>query len=335
MKFNNTQYKIILFFISVIILSFISIYFSVLNTSINCNQNCDIIIYKNENAFDVGHRLDKLGLIDNYYSFVLAAKLLSLDRDIKPGHYSIDNIKHMRQLLYRLTIADRDYIKVTIPEGWTIDQISNMLKDKSLIDDKKFSLLCKNKSFIESLGFENLNSLEGYLFPETYFLSEDQNEKEIITMMIDEFNKTINSINIDNRFNFSLHEIITFASIVQGEAMLEDEMKIISSVFHNRLNRNMHLDANATIQYIIPGKNRRLLNKDLKIDNPYNTYIYKGLTPGPINNPGLLSIKSVLNPANTNYIYFVKNADNSGAHIFSTNSKAHERARKKYLRSLK
>ena len=335
MKFNNTQYKIILFFISVIILSFISIYFSVLNTSINCNKSCDIIIYKNENAFDVGRRLDELGLIDNYYSFVLAAKLLSLDRDIKPGNYSIENIRNIRQLLHRLTIADRDYIKVTIPEGWTINQIADMLKDKGLIDDRKFLLLCKNTAFIKSLGFNNLNSLEGYLFPETYFLSEDQNEKEIIKMMINQFKKTINSINIDNKFNFSIHEIITFASIVQGEAMLEDEMEIISSVFHNRLKRNMYLDANATIQYIIPGKNRRLLNKDLKIDNPYNTYIYKGLTPGPINNPGLLSIKSVLNPADTDYIYFVKDADNSGAHVFSKNSKAHEKARKKYLRSLK
>ena len=335
MKFNNTQYQLILFFGSIIVLSIILIYFSILNTSINCNENCDLVIYKNENAFDIGHRLDSLNLIDNYYSFVLAAKLLSMDRDLKPGYYKLGHIKNMKQLLMRLTIADRDYIKITIPEGWRINQIANILEDNNLIDANKFRLLCNNILFIRSLGFETLNSLEGYLFPETYFLSEDQNEEEIIQMMITEFNKTVKKLNIDNEFNFSIHDIVTFASIVQGEARLVDEMKIISSVFYNRINYNMHLDANATIQYIIPGKNRRLMNKDLEIDNPYNTYKYKGLPPGPINNPGLSAIKATLNPDKTNYIYFVKDIKGSGNHVFSTNIKDHEKAKRKYLRSLK
>ena len=159
MKFDNTQYKIILFFVSVIILSFISIYFSILNTSIYCGQNCDLVIYKNENAFDVGRRLDELGLIDNYYSFVLAAKLLSVDRDIKPGYYTLTHIKNMKQLLFRLTIADSDYIKVTVPEGWSIDQIANMLKDNNLVDKNKFISLCKNIAFIRDEQFPTLHSL--------------------------------------------------------------------------------------------------------------------------------------------------------------------------------
>ena len=334
MKTNSTQYKIILFFVSVVFLSIISTYFSIINTSINCND-CNLIIYKNENAFDIGYRLDSLGLIDNHYSFIVAAKLLSVDRDLKPGHYKLNNIKNIKQLLTRLTIADRDYIKVTIPEGWTINQIANILEDKKLVNANSFILLANDIQFIESLGFKNLNSLEGYLFPETYFLSEDQSEEEIIRMMISEFNNIVQQINIDNKFNFSIHDILTFASIVQGEAKLKDEMKIISSVFHNRINRNMYLDANATIQYIIPGKNRRLMNRDLEVNSPYNTYKYKGLPPGPINNPGLLAIKATLDPEQTNYIYFVKDAKDDGSHIFSTNIKDHEKAKQKYLRSLK
>ena len=335
MKFNNTQYKLILFFGSIVVLSIILVYFSILNTSINCNENCDLVIYKNENAFDIGHRLDSLNLIDNYYSFVLVAKLLSLDRDLKPGYYKLAHIKNMKQLLIRLTIADRDYIKITIPEGWSINQIANILKENNLVDANKFKLLCNNVPFIRSLGFETLNSLEGYLFPETYFLSKDQNEKDIIQMMINQFNKIVKKLNLDNEFNFSIHDILIFASIVQGEARLINEMKIISSVFYNRINRNMYLDANATIQYIIPGKNRRLINKDLEIDNPYNTYKYKGLPPGPINNPGLSAIKATLNPDKTNYIYFVKDIEGNGAHVFSTNIRDHEKAKRKYLRSLK
>ena len=335
MKTNSTQYKIILFFVSVVILSIISTYFSVLRASINCDQNCDLIIYKNENAFDIAYRLDSLGLIDNYYSFVLASKLLSIDKNLKPGRYKLNHIKNMQQLLVRLTIADRDYIKITIPEGWSIEQIGNFLEQKRIVDANKFNLLCNNHLFISSLGLENLNSLEGYLFPETYFLSEDQNEEEIIQMMVNEFKKIINNLNLDNEFNFSMHDIVTFASIVQGEARLADEMKIISSVFHNRINRNMYLDANATIQYIIPGKNRRLMNKDLQVDNLYNTYKYKGLPPGPINNPGLLAIEATLNPNKTNYIYFVKKNKSSGSHVFSTNMRDHEKAKQKYLKSLK
>ena len=153
-------------------------------------------------------------------------------------------------------------------------------------------------------------------------------------MMVSEFKKSIDELDF-SQSNFNLHQLIIFASIIQGEGKVIDEMPIIASVFYNRLNKNMYLDANATIQYIIPGKNRRLYNKDLEIDNPYNTYKYKGLPPGPINNPGLFALKSALNPEDTNYLYFVKSIDGSGRHIFSTNVKDHEKARKMYLRSLR
>ena len=194
MKNNSIQYKIILFFVSIVILSIISTYFSVLKSSVNCNQNCNFIVYRNDNAFDIAYRLDSLGLIDNYYSFILASKLLSIDRNLKPGNYNLSHIKDMKQLLIRLTIADRDYIKVTIPEGWEIQQIANFLEEKKIVNANKFKLLCNDNLFIQSLGFEKINSLEGYLFPETYFLSKDQNEKEIIQMMINEFKKTINKL---------------------------------------------------------------------------------------------------------------------------------------------
>jgi len=172
-------------------------------------------------------------------------------------------------------------------------------------------------------------------FSVTYFISENQTELEIIEMMVEEFKSKISKVNFNINTNLSIHELITLASIIQGESMGNDEMKTISSVFYNRLNKNMNLDANATIQYIIPGKNRRLRNKDLEIKSSYNTYKNKGLPPGPINNPGLDAIIAALVPDTTNYLYFVKDPDNYGKHVFNDSFKGHEIARKKYLRHIR
>ena len=125
----------------------------------------------------------------------------------------------------------------------------------------------------------------------------------------------------------NIREIATMASIIQGEAMYEDEMPIISSVYHNRLKQGMLLQADPTIQHIIPGKPRRLFNKDLEVDDPYNTYKYKGLPPGPINNPGLAALEAALNPVETEYLYFVSNGE--GRHTFTHSADEHNQAKLK------
>ncbi len=333
MKKNNILYYLIFVGSLIVILSIVLSYFSLINKSIKCDL-CKLEINYNDNAYIIGKKLEGLGIINNYYDFILVSKILSSDRLFKPGIYNLTNIFTLKDLVHRLTIADRDYIKITIPEGWTINQIAQHLSQKANIDKNLFISLCNQKSLIENFTFIKSSSLEGYLYPETYFLSHSQDEVDIIKMMVSEFKKSIDRLDFSNT-NFNLHELIIFASIIQGEGKVIDEMPTIASVFYNRLNKNMYLDANATIQYIIPGKNRRLYNKDLEIDNPYNTYKYKGLPPGPINNPGLSALKSALNPEDTNYLYFVKSIDGSGRHIFSTNVKDHEKARKIYLRSLR
>ena len=336
MNFIITQYKLIIFFLTLIFLSVIFFYFSIIENSISCNSECEFVIENNEMAYHIAQRLDSLGYINNPSVFIIASKILFVDKDIKPGIYDLSNAKNIRNLLNIITVANNDYIKVTIPEGWNIDQVALKLKEKDLINIKTFSGLCMNIAFIESMGFSGIPSLEGFLYPETYFLGSNQTEKQIIKTMVDQFKKVISLEDIsNNKYNFSLHEIITLASIVQGESMLDEEMKRIASVFYNRITKNMFLDANATIQYIIPGKNRRLRNKDLEIESPYNTYKNKHLPPGPINSPGISAIKATLEPEKTNYIYFVKENINSRKHIFSSNIKAHEKARKIYLKSLK
>ena len=153
---------------------------------------------------------------------------------------------------------------------------------------------------------------------------------------VEQFKKIVHSNQFNyEKYDFNFHDLITLASIVQGEARDINEMSTISSVFHNRLNKNMYLDANATIQYIIPGENRRLRNKDLEINNRYNTYKYKGLPPGPINNPGLDAIIAASKPLTTDFLYFVKDPENLGKHVFNKTFKDHEKARKKYLKDLR
>jgi UPF0755 protein len=127
---------------------------------------------------------------------------------------------------------------------------------------------------------------------------------------------------------WTLNQALTLASIIEGEAMVDTEMPLISSVYHNRLDIGMPLQADPTIQYIIPDGPRRLLYRDLEIDSPYNTYKYKGLPPGPINNPGIRAIKAALYPADTDYLYFVANGD--GTHSFSENYSQHRRAKRRF-----
>ena len=332
MKSISKKYILISLAIIIPVISTVLLYFSILYTSISC-VDCNFEIKKNENAYTVSKKLVQKNIISDEYILLLGSKLLFLDKSIKPGNYSLNEIKNLKDLLALITSSNYDYIKITIPEGWEYKNIAKMLHQNNLVDSVRFNNLCKDADLINKLNLGNLKSLEGYLFPETYFISQNQTAIEIIEMMVDEFKKNINEINLST--SLSTHQLVILASIIQGEAMANDEMKTISSVFHNRLNKNMNLDANATIQYIIPGKNRRLRNKDLEIKSSYNTYKNKGLPPGPINNPGLDAIIAALEPDTTNYLYFVKDPYNYGKHVFNESFKGHEIARKKYLRDVR
>jgi UPF0755 protein len=185
--------------------------------------------------------------------------------------------------------------------------------------------LCKDFNFIHSLGVD-APSLEGFLFPDTYILLKTYTEEDIIQILVNQFNYNINLIKKTSpTVNLNIREISTLASIIQGEAMFDDEMATISSVYNNRLKKRMLLQADPTIQYILPGKPRRLYNKHLKIDSPYNTYIYRGLPPGPINNPGFSALYAAVHPKKTNFLYFV--ADGKGRHIFTKTNEEHNQAK--------
>ena len=196
------------------------------------------------------------------------------------------------------------------------------------LDSTKITILCKDSNFIKSNDI-NESSLEGYLFPDTYFFYVGEKPKSILKHLI-KMNKsfwTKNHLLQSKKLNLSKHQVLTLASIIEGEAIYDSERAKISAVYHNRLNIGMRLQADPTIQYIIPDSPRRLLNKDLKIKSPYNTYLNWGLPPGPINSPGKNSILAALYPEHNDFLYFVATGD--GYHTFTTNEKDHNKAKRK------
>jgi UPF0755 protein len=274
----------------------------------------------------IADSLEKKGLIDDAQLFIFWITSLGKDKAIKAGYFEIPKNLNYAQLAGFLTEARPKEIKITIIEGLRIDEIAEQFADKLDIDGKKFVALTRDQNFIHELGLE-VESLEGYLLPDTYHFYWGMKESTIISFLLKRclaiFNQEVQA-RIDS-MKMGIHEILTMASIIEGEVILDSERPIVASVYYNRLRKHIKLQADPTIQYIIPGVPRRLLIKDLEIDSPYNTYVYYGLPPGPINNPGKASIMAALYPANTKYLYFVAKGD--GGHVFSKTLAEHNRAK--------
>jgi UPF0755 protein len=221
--------------------------------------------------------------------------------------------------------------KITIPEGMRKEQIATAFQDALGLDAGVFISLCEDKRFIQSLGLE-VPTLEGFLFPNTYHFHENETSIRIIQTMVSEYQKLFKNDLKHRLSDFGLTELemVTLASIIEGEAIYDSERPLISSVYHNRLKKGMRLQADPTIQFIIDDGPRRLLKKDLKIQSPYNTYKIYGLPPGPINSPGRESLLAALSPADADFFFFVANGE--GYHTFSKTEKDHNTAKKKFQR---
>ncbi len=269
-------------------------------------------------------------LIHSEYGFLLAARYLNVEGSIHSGKFRIRTGLNCLDLAKYLSNATPVNEKVTIIEGLTSAQIVKVITDKIPIDEEKFLSLINDSAYTKKSGY-NLTSLEGLLFPDTYFFPESITEEKIITIMLSEFKKVFTDSmrdRMDNTLKMNLREIVTLASIIQGEAQMTEEMNKISSVYHNRLKRRIPLQADPTIQFIIPDGPRRLLYKDLKIKSPYNTYLHRGIPPGPINNPGKAALVAAVYPSETDYLYFVAKGD--GSHVFSKTQREHLKAKRAF-----
>jgi UPF0755 protein len=275
---------------------------------------------------------DKLfyfGVIKSKPQFKLTAQLFKKTTKLKAGIFNVQQNSSNYKVLKDLIEVKQSFLVVTIPEGLPSRKIAAILQQKLEIDSLKIIALLNDSLYISQLGFET-KSLEGYLYPNTYNFTYGLSEKQIVNTLFGQF-KLEYSDSLAERardINWSTSQVLTLASIIEGEAMIDSEMVYISSVYHNRLKKGMKLQADPTIQFIIPDGPRRLLNRDLEIDSPYNTYKYAGLPPGPIGNPGIKAIKAALYPAETPNLFFV--ADGRGGHIFTKTLNQHLRAKRKF-----
>ena len=276
----------------------------------------------------VSQELFRQNLIRSANAFQAIALIQDKEKLIKVGEYYISPSMLPAEILQRITSGKTVLHSITIPEGYRITEIANLLEEKDLADKNIFLQQAKNVELLEGIP---TSSLEGYLFPDTYHFGKRTTEAAIINKMVKTFKERVLKQEFLKRaedLGFSYHEIITLASLIEKETGKDSERKQISSVFHNRLKKNMLLQTDPTVIYAIDIFDGNIRKRDLNIDSPYNTYRYKGLPPGPIANPGLKSIIAALYPATTSNLYFVSKQD--GSHKFSATLNEHNRAVQKY-----
>jgi UPF0755 protein len=297
----------------------------------NPYESVKVMIPKGASLGVVSTALADKNIISSEPAFLLAVRMLGYEKDIPAGRFNLINAQSNFDIIDQLVHGRQVQKRVTVLEGWTIADIAKELERKLQIDPEDFISLCSNRMLLWKLGIDG-DSFEGYLFPNTYYFPEDITPKEIITIMVNQYHASINDQMRARMEELGMteREVLTLASIIEGEAIYDRERPLISGVYHNRLKKGMKLQADPTIQYIIKDGPRRLLNRDLKIDSPYNTYLYHGLPPGPINNPGLESIKAALYPAETEFLYFVARGD--GYHTFSKTQNEHNQAKREFQR---
>ncbi len=269
------------------------------------------------------------GLIRQPFKFRLLARLKGADKRIQAGEYILRADLSPREILDIMVSGKVRLYRFTIPEGSNLIQIANIIDSAGLADREEFLQSANDPDRIEKMGI-NAGSLEGYLFPDTYFFPKNSRVDQIIAAMVARLHTEISVAWIERaaELGLTLHEVLTLASIIEKETGAPSERPLISSVFHNRLRKGMRLETDPTVIYGIQDFNGNLTRKHLETPTPYNTYRIKGLPPGPIASPGQASIAAALYPAETKFLFFVSKKD--GTHQFSSNLTDHKQAISKY-----
>lgn len=282
----------------------------------------------------IGEDLERLGIIRSAELFWLYGKATGRTTSLKAGEYRFDQPLSLIDVFHKLEGGDIYYHRVTVPEGLDIVETAAVFVEAGFGSEEEFKAAARLVELIADFDSEALN-LEGYLFPDTYFLTGGTSAVEIIQRMVTRFNRSWTE-DFDRRaeeLGMSPRQVVTLASMIEKEAALREERRLVSAVFHNRLVRNMRLACDPTVIYAVKQVKEYdgVINQsDLELDSPYNTYLYPGLPPGPIASPGEESISAALNPAEASYLYFVSR--NDGSHVFSETYAEHSRAVRQYQR---
>ncbi len=290
-------------------------------------QKVYIEINKGEHIYDIVRKLKKDGIITRSDWFYYYIRLSSADKKIKAGVHLFYKNYTPKEVLKELESSNIYSVKVRVVEGWTIDKIANLLTSKGF-DGDKFIQLADNSTLSKQLTGLNIKTLEGLLFPDTYYFSKNEKPLNIIYVMFDRFKNVFNKITNRHYLNKNDYKKLIVASIIEKEASDDKDKPLVASVIYNRLKKNMYLQMDSTVIYGDKTFNGSLTKSALKSkDNRYNTYVYKGLPQTPICNPSESSIYAAYNPAKTDYLFFISNKDKM---IFSKTFKEHIRWIKKY-----
>ena len=280
----------------------------------------------------IASKLDQAGVIRNRYAFLLL-HYLKPTRSLKAGEYQFTRDANSIEVLDRIARGDILRHTVVVPEGYTMFEIAQAVESAGLGKAAEFLNIAEHDTTLIRNIDPQAQTLEGYLFPDTYQFTRTQSMHDIVAAMVHQFQREATAIGLSQ----DVHRVVTLASIVEKETAISDERPLVASVYENRLRQNIALGADPTVAYaaMISGHYRgTIYQSDLQFDSPYNTYRYVGLPPGPIANPGVASIKAAMQPAVSDYLYFVAEGNGSGRHRFSSSYEQHQRNVAAYRRAV-
>lgn len=292
------------------------------------NQEQFVLLKPGTSARHIAQQLQSARVIPSWPAF-LAYHYWKL-KPLKAGEYRFDHPANALEVYERLARGDVYAHTIVIPEGYNIFEIGTALQSAGIGSQQEFLQIAKSPTLIADLD-PQARSLEGYLFPDTYQFSRAQSLQEIAAAMVHRFRQEAQKIGLAG----DVHKIVTMASVVEKETAAAEERPMIASVYYNRLQQHMALDADPTVIYaaLLDGRYRgTIFQSDLANRSPYNTYKFPGLPPGPIANPGEASLLAAMHPAETNYLYFV--SDNNGHHRFAATEAEHEHNVAMYRRAV-
>ncbi len=291
---------------------------------------------------EVAHDLEELKLVRKWQAFYYAirfGKYLGIESDgVKTGFYDLNSGMSIKDLATVLSTGAPEYITMTVPEGLTIRKTAKLMENAGVCSAEDFIKKCHDKELLAEYGIPS-ESFEGYLYPDTYNFVENCSTEDAVRKLVDTFFIRAKEIpGLMGKTPAEILKIVTLASIVEREYKAASEAPLIAGVFTNRIKVGMKLESCATVEYVITeikGKPHpeRLFYIDLKIDNPYNTYMYYGLPPAPISNPGFTALKAAASPAETDCYYFVLSDESAGTHTFTKTLSQHNAAKSLYIKN--
>lgn len=280
----------------------------------------------------IARDLQARGVLKSAEAFQVYGKFTRQIPRVKAGEYQFNTAMTPPEVMRVLTSGQSVQRPITIPEGYTVFEIADLLEAKGFAKRADIMKLAFDKKFVKKVLGEDQASLEGYLYPETYNFTKYMGPEKILTAMVRSFMQNFNEIQTPYPFGWTRHQVVTMASIIEKETGAPQERQLISSVFNNRIKKNMRLQTDPTIIYAKALQSGKIVidirKSDLTLNHPYNTYMKAGLPPGPISNPGKEAMKAAVNPAITDFLFFV--SQNDGTHIFSETYEKHANAVRKF-----